>query len=278
MIQVNKNKCSACGLCVEICHESCMTLVDDEIHIDYDFCSTCTQCIAVCPNSALSWNNIPPEPYNSTRLPTSELLDEMLKQRRTIRFFKEKKPPRSLIEEIIGYSIYAPSHNFSFRAEAVDDKDQLDQIDNAVFLYNKKIYKYLYRPKIIHKLIKLLASKYEPEYLKAKPKLEKSLKINRAYKHIPPVIIFLISEKNIPLSVESAQYALYNINLYAQTKGLGSRILVGNQMFLNKNKQVRSLLQLKKNEKIFGTIGLGYPQTKFKNKVLGKEIKIQWTS
>ena len=60
------------------------------------------------------------------------------------------------------------------------------------------------------------------------------------------------------------------------TKGLGCRILVGNQMFLNKDKTIRKSINLNNKEKIFATIGLGYPDVEFKNKVTGKKIQIQW--
>jgi len=45
---------------------------------------------------------------------------------------------------------------------------------------------------------------------------------------------------------------------------------------LNGNKKFKKLIGLDRNERIFGTITMGYPAIKFKNKVLGKLIKIQW--
>jgi hypothetical protein len=68
------------------------------------------------------------------------------------------------------------------------------------------------------------------------------------------------------------------MDLYARTKGLGCRNLVGNQMFLNKNKTIRTLFQLNKNEKIFATFGIGYPSKRFRNKVMGRKMKIQWNN
>jgi hypothetical protein len=76
--------------------------------------------------------------------------------------------------------------------------------------------------------------------------------------------------------MESAQYALYNIDLYTKTLGLGCRNLVGDQMFLNRSKSLRKLLKIGKDKKIFATIALGYPEVKFKNKVIGRQMLIQW--
>ena len=91
-------------------------------------------------------------------------------------------------------------------------------------------------------------------------------------------MILIIGNNRIPLSLESAQYAIYNIDLYAQTKGIGCRNIVGNQMILNINKHFRRLISLNRNDKILGTILLGYPAIKFSNKVNGEKIKIQWNT
>ena len=95
---------------------------------------------------------------------------------------------------------------------------------------------------------------------------------------MPPVIIFIVGDRRVPLSMESAQYALYNMDLYARTRGLGCRNLVGNQMFLNRSKVFRKSLKMEKHEKIFATMGLGYSAKKFRNKVIGKQMKIQWNT
>ena len=278
MVTILEDKCKGCGSCVDICHESCMSLIEGRVHIDYAFCSTCAQCIAICPQSALQWSNTLSEPFNDRSLPTSEEIDELLKQRRTIRHFNADKPDRRLVREIVNYGAYAPTHNHDFRIVAVDDRDHLEQIDRVVYYYNKKIYKYLYKSKIMSSLMSLLPSKQLTEYLKAKPKLEHSLKIERGYYCLPPVMLFIIGSKRVPLSLESAQYILYNINLYAMTKGLGCRNLVGNQMFFNRNKSLRDTLQIKNGERIFATLGIGYPSKKFRNKVIGRTFDLRWST
>jgi len=88
----------------------------------------------------------------------------------------------------------------------------------------------------------------------------------------------IVGDKRTPLSSESAQYALYNIDLYAQSKGISGSSMVGNQMVLNKNKEFRKLIGINKNERIFGSISMGYSAVRFRNKVLGKNIPIQWNA
>ncbi len=276
MIQIDSDNCNACGLCIKICHESCLRLDDDVLRVDYKFCSTCTQCIAICPNQAITWNHVKPELFDQSLYPDSRQFRELLMQRRTIRDFSSQKIDKPVLEEIANMAIYAPTHNFNLRTIIIDDENIISQIDALIRAFSLNIYSWFYKPGIIPKLIKVLAPEREFEYLKAKPKLENVQKRNSGFKTKPAAIILIIGDKRIPLTLESAQYALYNIDLYAQTKGIACRNLVGNQMILNGNKQFKKSICLTRDEKIFGTIALGFPAVRFGNKVTGKQIRIQW--
>jgi Fe-S-cluster-containing hydrogenase component 2 len=276
MIIVDSNKCNCCRLCIQICHEYCIEQNNETIEINYRYCSTCTQCIAVCPSQALTWDNSEPVAFDKKQFPTSSQLDELLKERRTVRDFKKEKIKRELLNEITDYANYAPTHNFNMRLIIIDDDKFIEQIDKELYSFNIKLYRYIFKPKIIHTIIKIFTPDREFEYSKAKPKLEKSLKMEKAFRSFPAAILFIIADQRIPLSLESAQYALYNINLYALSKGIACRNMVGNQMFLNRSKVIWNLLGLQKHEKIFGTMALGYPAVKFSNKVTGKKMPVQW--
>jgi len=129
---------------------------------------------------------------------------------------------------------------------------------------------------MVQGLAKQLGGVYKPEFDKARSKLEHSMKHGCAYLSRPPAFIFLVGDKRTPLMTESAQYVLYNMMLAALVRGLGCRNLVGNQMFLTRNKKIRYILGLAKHERIFGLMGIGYPAIKFSNKVMGKKMPIQW--
>jgi nitroreductase len=255
-----------------------MQIDNDILSIDYNYCSTCTQCIAICPQQALTWDNIKPELFDRSLYPGSEQMGELFKERRTIRDFTNQKIDKSLLEEIAGYAIYAPTHDFNLRIIIIDDEAIICQVDSMILKFSNNLYKWIFQPRIIHLLMKLFTPDLEFEYLQAKPKLENAKKRNSGLKTKPAAIIMIIGNRRVPLSLESAQYALYNIDLYAQTKGLACRNLVGNQMILNRNKKFRMLLGLNKNERIYGTILLGHPALKFRNKVSGKFMRIQWNT
>jgi nitroreductase len=246
--------------------------------VDYTVCSTCAQCIAICPKQAINWDDNKPSRFDPSLYPGPRQLEELFMERRTIRDYTRQKIDRSILEEITGFAAYAPTHNFNFRAVIIDDDAIIKQIDYLIYESSVKIYKWFYKPGFMHSLIKLIAPSREFEYLKARPKLDKVEKRNSGFKSKPAAVIMIVGDRRVPLSLESAQYALYNIDLYAQSKGIACRNLVGNQMILNRNRNFKKSMGIGKHEKIFATITLGYPAVKFRNKVIGKSINIQWNA
>ncbi|MFA5992359.1 MAG: DUF362 domain-containing protein [Candidatus Pacearchaeota archaeon] len=53
---VNSGKCSACGICMNSCNESAISISGVSAKINSEKCVGCAMCIAVCPNDAI---NIP---------------------------------------------------------------------------------------------------------------------------------------------------------------------------------------------------------------------------
>lgn len=109
MVTIDEALCIGCGACVDICHEHRITLEDSMACLEHELCNTCTQCIAVCPQQALSWEGVLPMAFSPRRLPTPDKLDELFKERRTIRRFRDETLDRALVEGIVNYGIYAPA-------------------------------------------------------------------------------------------------------------------------------------------------------------------------
>lgn len=50
--QVDRDKCTGCGTCVEICPVAAIT-VDDVAAVDVDQCVECAACVEACPAGAI---------------------------------------------------------------------------------------------------------------------------------------------------------------------------------------------------------------------------------
>jgi len=53
MVNINKEACTGCGVCVEVCPVEALTLVDDKITCS-DACVDCGACTSECPFDVLS--------------------------------------------------------------------------------------------------------------------------------------------------------------------------------------------------------------------------------
>jgi NAD-dependent dihydropyrimidine dehydrogenase PreA subunit/nitroreductase len=274
VVIVDADKCIGCGSCVEICHEGCMWLDGSTAAIDHALCSTCTQCIAICPHEALSWDGVRPVPYDRSRLPTPEQIDELFKQRRTMRFFTADRLDPKLLQEIVGYGIYAPTNNYHLQAIIVDDEDTIALLDRICTDTAAKIYRLIYKPKIVFNLLSKLTSS-----LKETDKVKFEHVIARGYTlHKPPAVVFVVGEKWVAHSEASAQYYLYNMMLYAQARGLGCCLWGGGKLLLDRSKAARERLGMQRREHILGIVVLGHPAVQFANKVEGKTLPVRWIS
>lgn len=273
MITIDIDRCNGCGSCARICHEECIALVDGAASIDQELCSTCTQCVAVCPQQALSWDHVPPVAYDDSRLPSPEQLEELFKERRTIRFFKEDKIDRTILEEIVGYGVYAPTNNYALRAIVVDDRAIIEDLDRIILRFVSRIYNLFFRSRIMFNLLRRITPIVDP---KDKVKMESTIERGSTFDDPPAAIVFVVGDRRIALSEASAQYALYNMILYAQAMGIGSRLKGTGQIVLDRDRAARERLALQRHEHILGTLELGYPAVRFRNKVEGKTLPIQW--
>lgn len=53
-VQIDQEKCTGSGLCVDVCPLQAISLENDKAKVDKDACTECGQCVDECPNKAIS--------------------------------------------------------------------------------------------------------------------------------------------------------------------------------------------------------------------------------
>jgi len=52
-VQIDGEKCTGCGLCVDACPVEAISLENDKAKVDAEKCVDCGQCVEECPNESI---------------------------------------------------------------------------------------------------------------------------------------------------------------------------------------------------------------------------------
>ena len=136
---IDEEKCTGCGLCAQDC-PSMIIVIGDYPYIKdgkEGHCIKCQHCLAVCPEAALSVFGKNPDysMLTDSRLPDPDLLNRMIRGRRSVRKYKDENLDKKLIQQLLETASYAPTgHNDnSVLLSIVDDKEDFLKVKNAVY-------------------------------------------------------------------------------------------------------------------------------------------------
>jgi NAD-dependent dihydropyrimidine dehydrogenase PreA subunit/nitroreductase len=273
VVLIDEGKCAGCGSCVKICHQHCLELAGGKVRLQPDTCSTCGQCIAACPERALSWDGQAPLPFAPENLPTPEQLEELFGERHSVRDFKPEPLPRSLVERIAASGAQAPTNNYALRVVATDDPEVIRQLDQAVVRFSAAVYRWFFRPRLVFRLLRRLT----PGMTETdKVKIQSVLARGQNFRSFPAAMLFVTGDRRTALSLESAQCALANMYYAAQVLGVASCLFGPGRIVLDRSASARRRLGLGPQERILGTLLLGWPAVRFRNRVRGRQLPLRW--
>lgn len=118
LITVDAQKCKKDGMCVLECPSGALDrdAAGAPVAVDPAVCNACGHCVAVCPHGALT--NARVDAVNvasglrpNVRPPAPEVVDGLLRGRRSIRAYADKPVPRDVIDELLDVARYAPTAN-----------------------------------------------------------------------------------------------------------------------------------------------------------------------
>ncbi|MCD6223249.1 MAG: nitroreductase [Thermoplasmata archaeon] len=174
-----------------------------------------------------------------------------IKERRSIRRFKDDGIPKEIIEEIIEAARYAPSpeNRQPWRFIVVTNKHRIKELSNEVKKQIKKILKNKWRWKRKYPELKendLLL------FLRAVANSSKDIIFYNA-----PAVIFIIT-KPLTFNTEACSCAAQNIMLAAWSLGIGT-CWIGFAKFLEQDEDAMEELGVPSGYTIAACIAMGYP-------------------
>ena len=111
MITLDKEKCTNCGICNDVCPNYCFTMTEGNklqlVHPEH--CCDCGHCISLCPPGALSHEAIPRDELIqfSRSVPAPDAMKELLQGRRSIRIYKDRQVSDADIQTLLDVGMYA---------------------------------------------------------------------------------------------------------------------------------------------------------------------------
>lgn len=198
------DSCTKCGICKDPCPTYAIDVQEDGPVLVSENCILCGQCEAICPEGALTNTALSHE--QDIRLDKYPVLDAetaelFLRSRRSCRSWKPGIVPRETTEKLLQIGRYAATGS---------------NMQGVSYLVIEK-------PEVMKKLEAMALDYYakttKPDDAVTKEALRGAPK---ALLRGAPMMILALTEKALPRTFRSGQFALTYVELYAPTLGLGT--------------------------------------------------------
>ncbi len=278
---IDQQKCTGCGLCIEVCTDRTLSLEADKAVVSGSKCLQCGHCAAICPTGAIEVKAIDPENLKFSNIDpvnkwlewgdfdTAELV-RLMASRRSCRNYQKKEIDRNILEDLIKIGITAPSGTNSqkWTFTVLDRRDQVSAFGNRVAQFFQKLNKMAENPllRLMSRIFagNTLGNYYRRYYESVKRGLVEWEEEGRDLLfHGATAVILVGSEPGASCPAEDALLATQNILLGAHSMGLGSCLIGFAVSAMQHDPAIKDLIDIPRDEKIYAVIALGYPNEKY---------------
>ncbi len=139
--KVDEALCTLCKECVRDCPSRVIEMPEGGIpQLAEDAeknCIRCQHCLAICPTGAISILGKKPEdstPIDPAALPSLEMMEKLIKGRRTTRRYKAENVPADIIDRLLDDAAYAAAgaNRRSLTFNVVYDRERMKEIRQSV--------------------------------------------------------------------------------------------------------------------------------------------------
>jgi nitroreductase len=246
-------------------------------------CWLCGHCVAVCPADAVDHPAYPLDacpPIES--LPSYEDLVMALRERRSLRAFRDRPVPRETVRQLVDMSRWAPSASNAQAVDwiALDDPAQIARVSAEVAATLGRIARLL-GSRLVRPVLHLaLNSDKVREAVEAADAFdtiaqEQARGADPIF-HDAPVVLFAHVPQGTYFGRDDAVYAACNLVLGAQRLGLGTCHIGYVNVALERNRGLRRTLGLPPGRQLQVVLTLGYPRFKFRRALPRRRMELTW--
>jgi nitroreductase/NAD-dependent dihydropyrimidine dehydrogenase PreA subunit len=273
VIVVDQEKCKRDGFCVAECPISIIEMKTKEsfpapVPGAEEFCIDCGHCVAVCPHGALTQRVMSPDrcqPVDKSLTISADQADYFLRQRRSVRVYKERAVDRATLEKIIDVARYAPSSHNSQPVHwlALEKREHLDRIVGLVIDWMRVMIKD--HPEVA-----------EPMHFdRVVAAWERGL--DRVLRGAPHLLV-AHGDASSPRTATCCCIALTYLELAASALGLGACWAGYFNAAANFYPPLKQELALPEGHGTFGAMMVGYAKFAYHRIPLRNEARVTWRS
>ena len=287
MIKIDEKKCTDCGICYEVCPGYVISFNEkneQKVAVRFpDLCSSCGHCVSICPTEAITHENLPTDGFLDIEPPNIQPADmqNLILSRRSVRKYKDKDVSDEIMNQLIECGCQAGSGG-NIQSESfsvIKDKVFLKELEHVAIdsLWDGGI-KFFKGKGLFHTILsKKFGATLTYQYGKYHKLIKRRRENNETEGMIfrnAPALIFVHGLKENYLAQTNSALALRNIELMAQTLGIGT-CHIG--FFVTaadmKRKRINNITGLDNSRKIYGALAIGYPKYKH-NKSIPRDKRV----
>jgi nitroreductase/ferredoxin len=276
-IEIDRDLCNGCGLCITVCPTGTITLREDKATASGGESIFCGHCEAVCPREAIHIHGIdremsqyktftterrwlPPGKYNTS------LLVQLMASRRSCRNFTNQPIEKALIEDLVKIGITAPSgtNSQSWTFTILPQRKAVQAFAERVASFYERLNATAEKT-LLRTFLKLigkgeLEAYYRGYYRKVKDAIEEWYGSGKdTLFHGSTAAILVASKPGASCPAEDALLATQNILLGAHSMGLGSCLIGYAVAAIKRDPSIQRSIGIPTEEEIHAVIALGYP-------------------
>jgi len=281
IISIDEKACTACGICGDVCPRHIpevvtinggkATVISEE---RVQLCIECGHCTAVCPRDAIRIETLDDRdfaPVGEVALDGEELF-LLMKQRRSVRAFKDTPVPREKIDTIINAARVAPTGagTNSTGVIVIDDPEVLAEFSEYTYKMYEMLGKLIKNP-ITRIIVKKRAGKKGLRMLQdfVMPGMRWYVRWYREGKRndilrSAPALMLFHSPTYEPMGETNCAIAAFHAVLMAEAVGIGTCFNDIVPPACNRVPEIRKLIDLPEDREVSSSVILGYPKYTFK--------------
>jgi nitroreductase/NAD-dependent dihydropyrimidine dehydrogenase PreA subunit len=259
LLEVDASKCKKDGVCVAVCPTGCLAADPDGAPIVTDpaMCIACGHCVAVCPHGALAnarvaalGEAIRPKVRS---WPAPEVVDGLLRGRRSIRVYADKPVTRELLADLLDVARFAPTAS---------------NVQEVRWIMTDS-------PQKVHELAGLTASWFAGQG--TRPKYSAMWEQGHdAFLRGAPALAVAYAKEDAAWGAVDCAIALTFLELAAVPRGLGAcwaGLLTHAARF---DDRLRAALGLPEGHAVHGGLMLGYPKVRYAAVPPRNPVQVRW--